>query len=53
VTIAETFLLPAVFGAWALACIMTAVWTAVLMYKIGLEDAALAARRQPQLEPTG
>ena len=52
VTIAETFLLPVVFGAWALACIMTAMWTAVLMYKIGLEDAALATRRGPQLEPT-
>jgi methyltransferase len=46
VTIAETFLLPAVFGAWALACIMTAVWAAVLAYKIRLEDEALAARRQ-------
>ncbi|HYD15812.1 MAG TPA: isoprenylcysteine carboxylmethyltransferase family protein [Hyphomicrobium sp.] len=46
VTIAETFLLPAVFGAWALAFIMTAVWSAVLAYKIRLEDDALAARRQ-------
>jgi methyltransferase len=48
VTIAETFLLPAVFGAWALAFIMTAIWTAVLAYKIELEDAALAARREPR-----
>jgi methyltransferase len=53
VTIAETFLLPAVFGAWAVAFIMTAVWAAVLSYKIELEDAALAARRQLQLEQTG
>lgn len=45
VTIAETFLLPAVFGAWALGFIMTAIWTAVLAYKIRLEDEALAARR--------
>jgi methyltransferase len=46
VTIAETFLLPAVFGAWAVAFIMTAVWAAVLRYKIELEDAALAPRKQ-------
>ena len=51
VTIAETFLLPAVFGAWALAFIMTAIWAAVLRYKIELEDAALAPRRQHQVEP--
>lgn len=51
VTIAETFLLPAVFGAWALAFIMTAVWAVVLRYKIELEDAALASRRHPHVEP--
>lgn len=45
VTIAETFVLPAIFHAWALAVIMTAVWAAVLYYKIKLEDEALAARR--------
>lgn len=45
VTIAETFLLPAVFGALALGIIMCAVWTAVLAYKIELEDEALSARR--------
>lgn len=45
VTIAETFLLPAVFGAYALGAVMGAVWTAVIAYKIKLEDAALAARR--------
>jgi methyltransferase len=50
VTIAETFLLPAVFGAWAVAFIMTAVWTAVLRYKIEIEDAALAPRQQRQVE---
>lgn len=46
VTIAETFLLPAAFSAWALGAIMTAIWTAVLAYKIKLEDEALAFRRQ-------
>ncbi len=45
VTITETFLLPALFGAWAVGIIMTAVWSAVLAYKIRLEDEALAARR--------
>ena len=45
VTMLETFLLPAAFGAWPLAVIMTAVWGAVLRYKIVLEDEALAARR--------
>jgi methyltransferase len=45
VTIAETFLLPLVFEAWAVALIMTAVWVAVLRYKIILEDKALATRR--------
>jgi methyltransferase len=45
VTIAETFLLPAVFGAWALGIIMGSVWTAVLIYKIELEDQALTVRR--------
>jgi methyltransferase len=46
VTMLETFLLPACFGAFALAGIMGAVWAAVLVYKIRLEDAALAERRQ-------
>ena len=45
VTIVETLLLPWVFGAFALGIIMVAVWTAVIRYKIGLENAALAARR--------
>ena len=44
VTIAETFLLPAVFGAVALGIIMGAVWSAVLAYKIRLEDEALSTR---------
>ncbi len=44
VTIAETFLLPIVFGGWALAVIMTAIWSAVLYYKILLENRALAER---------
>lgn len=45
VTIAETFLLPVVFGAIALGVIMGAVWAAVLTYKIELEDGALSSRR--------
>ncbi len=45
VTIAETFLLPLAFGAVGLAVIMTAVWTAVVGYKIVLEDRAIAERR--------
>ena len=45
VTIAETFLLPAVFGGWALGIIMGAVWWAVLAYKIRLENEALAHRK--------
>lgn len=45
ITIAETLLLPLAFSAVALALIMTAIWVAVLSYKIRLEDAALAERR--------
>jgi methyltransferase len=45
VTYAETFLLPLAFGALALAVIMTAIWIAVIRYKILLEDGANAARR--------
>jgi methyltransferase len=45
ITLLETFLLPLVFGAWGLALIMTAIWAAVLHYKILLEDAALSTRR--------
>ncbi len=48
VTLAETLLLPSVFGAFALGVIMTAVWAAVIRYKIELEDAALAERRAAQ-----
>jgi methyltransferase len=44
VTIAETFLLPLVFGAWAVALLMAAIWTAVIRYKILLEDRAIAGR---------
>ncbi len=46
ITLLETFLLPLAFGAWGLALIMTAIWAAVLHYKILLEDAALANRRE-------
>lgn len=45
ITIAETLLLPLAFSAFAVAVIMTAIWVAVLRYKIQLEDAALARRR--------
>jgi methyltransferase len=45
VTIAETFLLPLVFADAALAVIFGCVWSAVIYYKILLEDAALAKRR--------
>jgi methyltransferase len=45
VTIAETLLLPLVFEALAYAVIMTAIWVAVIRYKIRLEDAALSRRR--------
>jgi methyltransferase len=45
VTIAETFLLPLVFADAAVAVIFGCVWSAVLYYKILLEDAALAERR--------
>lgn len=47
VTLLETALLPLAFEAWALALIMSAVWGAVLYYKILLEDEALARRRAP------
>lgn len=45
VTIAETFLLPLVFADAAVAAIFGCVWSAVLYYKILLEDAALKKRR--------
>lgn len=44
VVVAETLLLPLVFGAWAVAVIMTAVWAAVIRYKIIIEDRAIAGR---------
>ena len=44
ITVAETLLLPSAFSAVALALIMTAIWVAVLSYKIRLEHAALATR---------
>jgi methyltransferase len=51
VTIAETFLLPMVFGCFALGIIMGAIWSVVLSYKILLEDEGLSERRQQT--PTG
>jgi len=45
ITIAETLLLPIVFGGWALGIIMAAVWASVIHYKIRLEDQALGERR--------
>ena len=47
ITVAETLLLPVAFSSFALALIMTAIWVAVLSYKIRLEDAALAKRHRP------
>jgi methyltransferase len=52
VTITETFLLPLVFGGWALAAILGAVWCAVLRYKIVLEDGALAERSRSMAQET-
>jgi len=52
VTIAETLVLPAAFGAFALGLIMTAIWTAVIRYKVALEDEALAERRSAQSSST-
>jgi methyltransferase len=51
VTLAETLLLPLAFGEPALAAIFTAVWGAVLYYKIRLEDEALALRRAREAAP--
>jgi len=48
VTLAETMLLPLVFGQLALAGIFTVLWGAVLRYKTHLEDGTLAARRMSQ-----
>lgn len=48
VSIIETMVLPLCFGALALGVIMTAVWWAVLSYKMRLEDEALKARRLAQ-----
>jgi methyltransferase len=45
VTIVETFLLPLVFADAAVAVIFGCVWSAVIYYKVLLEDAALAERR--------
>jgi methyltransferase len=45
VSVLETALLPLAFGQLAFALLFTAVWGAVLRYKISLEDGALAPRR--------
>lgn len=47
VTFLETILVPAIFGAWAVALIFGAIWGVVLVYKIRLEDEALELRRSP------
>jgi methyltransferase len=47
VSVVETFLLPLAFGEAALGAIMTAIWFAVLRYKILLEDEALGRRERP------
>lgn len=44
IAVAETLLLPSAFSAVSLALIMTAIWSAVLKYKIQLENEALVAR---------
>ena len=44
VTLAETLVLPLAFGQVALGLIFTAIWGAVLQYKICLEEQALATR---------
>jgi methyltransferase len=46
VTIAETFLLPIVFGQLALGLIVGAIWYSVLIYKIELEEQGLSKRRR-------
>jgi methyltransferase len=46
ITVAETLLVPLAFSAVAFALVMTAIWVAVLSYKIRLEDAALAKRQR-------
>lgn len=51
-TYCETFLLPLAFGGLAVAMIVTAVWVAVIRYKIILEDAAIAARRMTGADAT-
>ena len=51
VTYAETLLLPLAFGALALAVITTAIWVAVIRYKVLLEDRANAARRAAGQHP--
>lgn len=51
VTYAETFLLPLAFGELALAIIMSAIWIAVIRYKIVLEDRAINSRREQQASP--
>ena len=53
VTYAETFLLPAAFGALAFGIIMTGIWIAVIRYKILLEDRAIDHRRQLNLSAGG
>lgn len=45
ITFLETILVPAIFGAWAVALIFGSVWGTVLVYKIRLEDEALDKRR--------
>ena len=43
ITFLETLVVPAALGAWVLGIIMTAIWGAVLLYKIRLEDSALGS----------
>ena len=52
VTLAETLLMPLVFGQLALGIIFSIVWGAVLYYKIRLEDEALRLRRAKEIART-
>jgi methyltransferase len=43
-TIAEVFVLPSAFGAWALAAIMATIWTSVVSHRMRIENEALQKR---------
>lgn len=47
IMIAEIALLPMIFGGWLLGLVLVALYVPVVLYKIVLEDRALAPRRPP------